>query len=70
VHSREFTWPLDQFAAGGASYPAKSFGTVALGAGDHVVRLTVVGKRAESGSFSLTADRITLVPRAPAAATE
>jgi parallel beta-helix repeat protein len=62
VDGRGLNGTLDQFSTGGASYPEKSFGTVQLGAGDHVVRLTVVGKRAESGSFSITADRITLVP--------
>jgi hypothetical protein len=66
VDGRLINGTLDQFQTGDASYPEKNFGTVQLD-GNHVVRLTVVGKNAASGSYSITADRITLVPRTLAA---
>ena len=54
--------PLDQFRTGTSIFPDKNFGTVRFGAaGDHVVRLTVIGKNAAAGSFGIAADRFALV---------
>jgi len=52
---------LDQYSAT-QTYPTTTFGTVTLGAGNHTVRLTVVGKNSASSSDWLSADRFILVP--------
>ena len=57
---------LDQYLTGAGTYPEKNFGTVRIEAGEHKVRLTAVGKRPASGSYSITADRFALVPDAKA----
>src|SRR5262249_50645163 len=54
---------LDQFRTGAGTFPEKNFGTVRFNTtGDHIVRLTVVGKRPEAGSFGISADRFALLP--------
>src|SRR5204863_5077382 len=58
--------PLNEFASSTA-YPEQTFGTVTFGAtGVHTIRLTVTGKDASSSAFTISADRITLVPGAAA----
>ncbi len=58
---------LDQYASS-STYPTTSFGTVTLGAGNHLLRLTVTGKRSASSSYTLSADRIILTPATPTTA--
>jgi hypothetical protein len=53
---------LDQWRSGGAQYPETAFGTVRLTAGDHVIRLTVVGKNASAVLPNLSADVFLLFP--------
>jgi HYR domain len=54
--------PLDQFRTGTSIFPEKNFGTVRFGsAGNHVIRLTVIGKNDRAGSFGIAADRFSLV---------
>jgi HYR domain len=54
--------PQDQFRTGTSIFPERNFGTVRFGTpGDHVVRLTVVGKNPAAGSFGIAADRFSLV---------
>jgi len=53
---------LDQYSAT-QTYPTTTFGNVTLGAGNHLVRLTVVGKNASSSNYWLSADKFTLVPQ-------
>jgi glucose/arabinose dehydrogenase len=51
---------LDQYSAT-PQYPEASFGTVTFAAaGNHVVRLTVTGRNAAAGAFTLSADTFTL----------
>ncbi len=53
---------LEQYSAT-VAYPERDFGRVTFSAaGNHVVRLTVTGKNAVSGAFTLSADTFTLVP--------
>ena len=53
---------IDQFSAT-TQYPEPTFGTVTFGAaGNHVIRLTVVGKNASAGAFTLSSDTFTLAP--------
>jgi hypothetical protein len=51
---------LDQYQALPSVYPETTFGTVTLGSGSHLVRLTVTGKNAASSSYVLSADIFTL----------
>jgi poly(beta-D-mannuronate) lyase len=52
---------LDQYAAT-SSYPNATIGTVTFAStGNHLVRLTVAGKNSSSSSFTLSADKFTLV---------
>jgi HYR domain len=54
--------PQDQFRTGTSIFPERNFGTVRFSsAGDHVIRLTVVGKNPAAGSFGIAADRFSLV---------
>jgi chitinase len=53
---------LDQYSAT-VAYPETTFGQVTFAAaGNHVVRLTVTGKNAAAGAFTLSADRFALTP--------
>ncbi len=52
---------LDQYSATTA-YPEHTFGSVTFtSAGSHVVRLTVVGRNAAAGAYTISADRISFV---------
>jgi hypothetical protein len=54
---------LDQYSANPA-YPENNFGTVTFAStGNHTLRLTVTGKNASSGAYTLSADKFTLVPQ-------
>jgi hypothetical protein len=54
--------PLDQYATT-STYPEHTFGNVTFAsAGTHVVRLTVTGRNAAAGAFTLSSDNFTLVP--------
>jgi hypothetical protein len=54
---------LDQFKTGAGTFPEKNFGTIRLStAGAHLVRLTIVGKRAAATGYSIAPDRFALVP--------
>jgi hypothetical protein len=58
---------VDQYKTGAGTFPEKNFGTVRFpAAGDRAVRLTVVGKRPEAGSFGISADAFKLVVDAAA----
>jgi hypothetical protein len=53
---------VDQYAAT-PQYPEASFGRITFAAaGNHVIRLTVTGKNAAAGAFTLSADKFTLAP--------
>ena len=53
---------VDQYAAT-AQYPEASFGPITFATtGNHVIRLTVTGKNAAAGAFTLSADKFTLAP--------
>jgi len=58
--------PIDQYAKV-STYPDTPVGSLTLGAGEHTVRLTVLGKNAAATSYGISADRFSLVPdsRAP-----
>lgn len=57
--------PLDQYA-NPPMYPEASFGPVTLPTtGNQIVRLTVMGKNAAAGAFTLSADKFTLIPLGP-----
>jgi PKD repeat protein len=52
---------LDQHSSG-QTYPTTTFGNVTFSsAGNHTVRLTVIGKNSASSSYQLSADKFTLV---------
>jgi hypothetical protein len=52
---------LDQYAAS-SSYPTATIATITVGTtGNHTFRMTVSGKNASSSSYTLSADKITLV---------
>jgi hypothetical protein len=52
---------VDQYASS-ASYPTATLGTVTFSStGNHALRLTVAGKNSASSSYTLSADKITLV---------
>ena len=54
---------IDQYKSGAASFPEPTLGTLRFAAaGNHVVRLTVAGKRSAAGNHNLAADRFVLVP--------
>jgi len=50
---------IDQYSATQV-YPTSTFGSIALGAGTHKIRLTVTGQNASSTSFWISADKFTL----------
>lgn len=53
---------LDQYDPNSV-YPEKTFGNVTFGsAGTHVIRLTVTGRNASAGAYTLSADTFTFVP--------
>ncbi len=68
VNGAQVGGTLDQYAAT-STYPTTTFGNVTLAAGNHLLRLTVTGKNAASSSFTLSADRIILVPTTAQVAT-
>ncbi len=54
---------LEQYSAT-TIYPTATFGTVTFGAaGTHTIRLTVTGRNAAAGAFTLSSDVFTLVPQ-------
>jgi hypothetical protein len=54
---------LDQYAAS-SSYPTATIATITIAtAGNHTLRMTVSGKNSASSSYTLSADKITLVPQ-------
>ncbi len=54
--------PQDQFRTGTSIFPESNFGTVRFSTpGDHIIRLTVIGKNPAAGSFGIAADRFSLV---------
>jgi hypothetical protein len=54
---------LDQYAAS-SSYPTATIATITIGTtGNHTFRMTVSGKNSASSSYTLSADKITLVPQ-------
>jgi hypothetical protein len=54
---------LDQYSAT-IAYPVATFGTVTFAStGNHIIRLTVAGKNASAGAFTLSADKFTLTPQ-------
>jgi uncharacterized protein (DUF2141 family) len=56
-----FSSSLDQYAAS-ASYPSVTLGTATFAsAGNHTLRMTVAGKNSSSSSYTLSADKFTLV---------
>ena len=50
---------LDQYAST-ASFPSRTFGTVALDAGTHTLRLTCTGRNSSSAAYTLSADTVTM----------
>jgi len=57
---------LDQYSAT-VAYPETTFGNVTFATtGNHIVRLTVTGKNASAGAYTLSSDKFTLVSVASA----
>jgi hypothetical protein len=55
--------PLDQYRVLPSIYPTQTFGVVTFATtGDHIVRLTCLGKNAASSGFGLSADKFFLTP--------
>src|SRR5204862_1011212 len=55
---------LDQYSAT-VLYPERTFGNVTFAStGTHVIRLTVTGKNAAAGAFTLSADKFSLIQTA------
>jgi glucose/arabinose dehydrogenase len=61
--------PLDQYSAT-PQYVESTFGTATLSGGTAVIRLTVTGKNAAAGLYTLSADSFTLTPVSGAIANE